>query len=137
MTVRKAFVIASLVLAVLPGSIAALAAPGDIWLSDFFLFRVRTAASGFTLEQRANEIQIRANDLLQNERQIPPVTLAKVGNDVNIYAGCRLFVTVTPADAAVNGTNVDQLAEMWAQRLRMTLPRAASYLPGVGTCPLP
>jgi len=129
-------VIASLILALLPGSIAALATTGDIWLADFYLFRVRTAAGGFSIDERANELQIRANNLLTVERQIPPVTLAKAGKDVDVYAGCQLFVTVTSADAAVNGTTVDHLAHLWAQRLRMALPHAAAYNPGIGACPL-
>ena len=135
MSTRKTLLVASLVLAMLPGSVASLAASGDIWLADFYLFRVRTAAGGYTIDQRADALQIRANDLLQVERQIPPVTLGKAGSDVNIYAGCKLFVTVTTADAIANDTTVDHLAKMWAQRLRMTLPLAAAYKPGIGTCP--
>ena len=134
MKVRNTLLVASLILAMLP--IASLAAPGDIWLADSYLFKVRTAAGGYTIDQRADELQARANDLLQVERQIPPVSLETAGNDVNIYAGCKLFATVTAADASVNNTTVGSLAAIWAHRLEAALPQAAAYKPGIGTCPM-
>jgi hypothetical protein len=105
---------------------------GDIWLSGFLVLRIRTPAGGYSIDERVNAVQSRANNLLQLGKGVPKVVVAKAGTDAVIYAGGRLFITVTPADAKANDTTPLQLAAVWAQRLRTILPKASPEKPGVG-----
>lgn len=120
------------VLAVFVCSIACAQATRDIWLGGHFLLRVRTGAGGYSADERVNAIQLRANNLLQLGRNISSFTVKKSGNDANIYADNELFMTVSPADAAANGTTVVGLARVWAQRLRTIYPDAKTRRPGGG-----
>lgn len=102
---------------------------GKIWLGGFYLLRVRTGAGGYSLEQRVTEIQARANNLLQLDRDVRMFTVRKAGNDASIYADDQLFMTVTSADAAANGTTVTGLADIWAKRLQTIYPEARTRTP--------
>ncbi len=119
-------------LAAFAGSLAWSQERGDIWLSGYLLLRIRTAAGGYSVEERVNAIQARANNLLRLGQSVPVVTVTTAGRDAVIFAGGKLFITVTPADAKANGTTPERLAEVWAQRLRSILPKASPEKPGVG-----
>lgn len=125
-----AIAVSTVLLATLACSVARSEQNGDIWLSGFLLLRIRTAAGGYTVDRRVNEIQIRANNLLQMGKDIPAITVSKAGKDVNIYANTTLFMTVTAADAKANSTTTQSLANTWAQRLRTILPQAKAVEPG-------
>lgn len=102
---------------------------GTIWLGGYYLLRVRTGAGGYSLEQRVNEIQARANNLLQLGKTVSEFSVRKSGRDANIYADNELFMTVSPADAAANGTTVLGLADVWAKRLQTIYPDARTKTP--------
>jgi len=104
----------------------------EVWLGNSLLLRVRTAAGGYTIEQRVGAIQRRANLLLQLGNNLPKITVRKSGDSANIYAGDTLFMTVTPADGRTNSTTSMKLANIWAGRLRDILPRITMDKPGVG-----
>jgi hypothetical protein len=104
----------------------------QVWLGNSLLLRVRTAAGGYTIEQRVEAIQRRANALLEKGMSIPKVAVRKSGASANIYAGNTLFMTVTPADGRTNGTTSMKLANIWAGRLRDILPRITMDKPDVG-----
>ena len=108
------------------------AGSGEVWLGNSLVLRVRCAAAGYTIDQRVNALQLRANDLLQTGKDIPTITVRKSGKDAIVYSGGTAFVTVTPADAQVNRTTTQKLADIWAQRLRTLLPGVVMYKPGVG-----
>lgn len=131
---RKRIAIAGAIalLAVLACSLSTSAATGDVWLGGYFLLRIRTAAGGFTVDQRVEALQARANNLLKESETVPAVTLKRSGSDVSIYANGNLFITVTAQDARANGTTTEALAAKWAERLRSLLPRAVPIKPGVG-----
>jgi len=109
------------------------AGSGEVWLGNSIVLRVRCAAAGYTIDQRVNALQLRANDLLEAGKDIPTITVRKSGKDAVVYAGDTLFVTVTPADAQANGTTTEKLADIWAERLRTLLPKVTMYKPGVGS----
>lgn len=100
------------------------AAEGDIWLAGYLLLTLKTPAEAKAFQQRVDIVQLRANDLLEYSSKLPSVGVKKSRGQVNIVAGGKVFLTVTPADASVNKTTVDKLANSWAQRLRTILPKA-------------
>lgn len=120
-------IIAALLLTVLLATLTcsiAYSAPGDIWLAGYLLLTLKTPVQAKALQQRVDAVQDRANDLLELSSTIPQIEVRKSRKETSIYAGDRVFLTVTPADARVNGTTVDKLAHLWAQRLRTILPDA-------------
>lgn len=129
---RIAIIFAVAIVVVLACSIASPAATGDVWLGSHLLLRIRTAAGGYSIEQRVDAIQLRANNLLQEDKVVSAVTVQKSGYDANIYTDGELFMTVTAADARANGTTVEALANQWAQRIKRILPQVSQVKPGVG-----
>ncbi len=123
-------IVAAMLLVAVLSSTAAAQQAREIWMSSYMLLRIRNGAAGYSLDRRADEIQIRANNLLQLGTPVSSFTVRKAGNDANIYADSELFLTVTPADAAANGTTVMGLARKWAQRLRTIYPDAKARRPG-------
>lgn len=123
---------AIILLAFLAGSIAWSAGAGEVWLGGHLLLRVRSAAGGYTVAQRVDALQLRANNLLQEGKTISAVTVRKSGYDANIYTDDALFMTVTTADAQANGTTPEALANIWAERIRSILPNVTPIKPGVG-----
>ena len=109
------------------------AGAGEVWLGNSLVLRVRCAAAGYTIDQRVNALQLRANDLLETGKDIPTITVRKSGKGAIVYAGDTVFVTVTPCDAQANGTTTEKLANIWAARLRTILPGVTEAKPGVGT----
>ena len=105
---------------------------GQVWLGGFPLLRIRCAAGGYTIDQRVDALQARANNLLELENGVSAVTVRKSGADAIIYTDSTLFVTVTTADARANASTTEELASIWAQRLRANLPQATLEKPGVG-----
>ena len=102
----------------------------DVWMADFLLLRVRCPAGGFTAEQRANAIEMRVNNLLiLGGFDLCSVEVLKSGNDVLLYANGQLLVTVDPCTAMVNDTTPEQLAEVWAERLRTIYPQVVPRKP--------
>lgn len=100
------------------------AADGDIWLAGYLLLTLKTPDDAKAFQQRVDVVQQRANDLLAYSSKIPSVEVKKSGGKTIIFAGGKVFLTVTPDDARVNKTTVDKLAKSWAQRLRKILPEA-------------
>ena len=104
----------------------------EVRLGDYLLLRVRCAAGGYTIDERVNALQLRANNLLKGGRKYSSVTVRNAGKDSNIYVDDTFFMTVTSADAKMNGTSSEKLANIWAERLRGILPKSTPDKPGVG-----
>jgi hypothetical protein len=104
----------------------------EVRLGDRLLLRVRCASGGYTIDQRVNELQLRANNLLQDGKDVIAFSVRKSGTDSNIYANSTFFMTVSPADAKANGTTSEKLANIWAERLRVIFPKSSPDKPGVG-----
>jgi len=104
----------------------------EVRLGDYLLLRVRCAAGGYTIEERVNALQLRANNLLKSGKQYSSFTVRQSGKDCNIYVDDTFFMTVGPADAEANGTTTEKLANTWASRLRSIFPKSTPEKPGVG-----
>ncbi len=113
----------TVLLATLTCSIAQ-AASGDIWLAGYLLLRLKTPSDEKAFQQRVDTVQMRANELLEYSSELPKVEVKKSGGKVSIWAGKKIFLTVTADDARADKTTVDKLAHTWAQRLREILPKA-------------
>ncbi len=88
------------------------------------ILRVRVASGGMTIEQRADALQDRLVTILAAPDLRPSdITVAPSGRDYKILVKGRLFVTATQADAAFNKATTRQLANMWADHIRIVLPK--------------
>ncbi|NLN75279.1 MAG: hypothetical protein GX139_03080 [Armatimonadetes bacterium] len=124
MTRVLATISAAALLAGLACSTAQCQQGGEVYLGGFMLLRIRSAAGGYTAEQRVNALQSRANGLLQLGAGIPKIYTMRAGKDYNVYTDRALFITVTEVDARANRTTTQKLAAIWANRLRTILPQA-------------
>lgn len=120
------------IVAVLSCSVVWAADSRQVWLGNSLVLRVRNGAGGYTVAQRVNALQLRANDLLPDGSDLPRFSVRKSGVDSNIYANRTFFMTVSAADGRANGSTSAVLAGIWARRLRMILPNITMYKPGVG-----
>lgn len=100
------------------------AADGDIWLAGYLFITLKTPDDAEAFGKRVDTVQARANDLLAASSELPKIEVKKSKGNTSIYAGGKVFMTVTAADAKVEKTTVDKLANRWAQRLRTILPEA-------------
>ncbi len=98
-------------------------AQGDIWLAGYLLLTLKSP-TGDALQQRVDAVQARANDLLMLSSTLPKITVKKTGANYSIYADKKVFLTVTAADARSYSTTTQKLANQWAHKLRVTLPKA-------------
>lgn len=122
----------AILLAALVCSVVVSETTGEIWLGGYMLLKIRCAAGGYTIEQRVEALQARANNLLELYHEVSAVTVRMAGSDAVISTDGRLFITVTAADAKANGTTPQALAGIWAQRLRANLAHVTPEKPGVG-----
>ena len=104
----------------------------QVWMGNSLVLRVRNDAGGYTVAQRVDALQRRANLLLQDGNDLPKFTVRRSGTDSNIYADNTFFMTVSRADGRANGTTSSKLAKIWAGRLGSILPGVTMYKPGVG-----
>ena len=132
-----AMLVTAVLLSTLTCSIAWSEQSGNIWLGGYLLLRIRNAAGGYTIAERTNAVQMRANNLLKLDEGegVPAITVTKSGRDASIYSNGVLFITVTPADAKANDTTTESLAAIWAQRLRTDFAQRHSREARCGPAP--
>lgn len=99
-------------------------ADGDIWLAGYHLLRLKTPTDAKALQQRVDVVQGRANDLLMLSSTLPKITVKKCGSNYGIYTDGKVFLMVTSADAKVGCTTTQKMANAWAHKLRVILPKA-------------
>lgn len=103
---------------------------GDVMMADFLLLRIRCPVAGYTIAQRVDAVQRRANDLLVlGGIDLSTVHTQRIGWDVAIYAGGKLLVTVSECDARVNRTTVGKLAKVWMDRFVEIYPKVVPKVP--------
>jgi len=95
----------------------------QVWLANSPIFTVHNSAGGFTVAQRVNALQLRANSLLGERKSIPAITVRNSGTDSSIYVDNALFTTVTAADGAAYGSPAHEQANLVAERMRNILPK--------------
>ena len=119
------------------GGRASGAAALDIAVGPDVVARVRVAAGGYTIEQRAQIAQDRVLTILSDasltaDTIADAVTTRKAGADRAIYVGKNLFFTITTADASATQATADELAKMWTGNLRAALPKVKPLLGPLG-----
>lgn len=105
--------------------------PGDVLVGQDVVLRIRYPAGGYTVEQRADAVMQRINNLL-GARPFSPsdVTVAHRNGEWVVLIGNELIITADSATAKYNHTTPQQLAEIWANNLRVAIPKAKN--PSVG-----
>ena len=98
----------------------------QVWLANSPILLVQNDAGGYTVAQRVNDLQLRANDLLPFGKNTPTFTFMKSGMDTNIYADKEFLMTVTREDARANGTTSAKLARIYAKRFSGVIPGVIS-----------
>ena len=87
------------------------------------IYRVRVAGGGYSIEQRADAIQLRVNDILGIGPILPQdVTVSPVGSEYAVYVKGRIIFTADTATAKFNQSTPYELANIWATHLRNVLP---------------
>lgn len=96
---------------------------GNVMMANILLFRIRCPASGYSVQERADAVQRRLNDLIvAGGIDMNTVKIVTVNNTTAIYAGGRLLVTVSECDARANKTTVAKLARRWTDRFKKIYP---------------
>lgn len=90
------------------------------------ILRIRVAAPGHTVEERANTIQSRLVPILADPTLRPSdVHVEPNGADYKLMVKSRLLVTVTRQDAAATDSTPGRLAARWAAHVRRVLPQVS------------
>ena len=101
------------------------AQPGDVLIGDDVVLRVRFPAGGYTVQERAELIMLRINELLGSKPFNPSdVKVAVQNKEYVVMVGDNLIITADSATAKFNKSTPQQLAEMWAANLRRVIPKA-------------
>jgi riboflavin biosynthesis pyrimidine reductase len=104
----------------------------DILVGNEVVARVRVAAAGYSVPERAQIVQSRIRTILSDtsftrDTIARAVSVRKLGADRAIYVGDHLFFTITPADGRATQATPEQLARMWSDNLRAALPKVAPF----------
>jgi len=103
---------------------------GDVMIADFKWLRIRCPAAGYSIAQRADAIQARANNLLSlSGLNLSTVIVRMEGTDAVIYADGKLLATVGWCDARANDTTPEALAQVWAQKFKEIYPNVVPRPP--------
>ena len=101
------------------------AQPGDVLIGDDVVLRVRFPAGGYTVQERAELIMLRINELLGSKPFNPSdVKVAVQNKEYVVMVGDNLIITADSATAKYNKSTPQQLAEIWAANLRRVIPQA-------------
>jgi hypothetical protein len=118
-------IVVSVLLMVLLGSSALLAAEGDVSLAGRVVLRIRYPAAGYTVSQRADSVQARLNQVLSMGEIAPAdVRVAIQNKETAVFVRDQLIITVDWTTARANKTTPDKLGQTWADNLRQVLPEA-------------
>ena len=99
--------------------------PGDVLIGDEVVVRIRFPAEGFTVEQRADQVTYRINNLLGSYPFSPSDVKVVVQNkEYVVTVGNNLIITADQNTAKFNKTTPQALAEIWAANLRRVIPEA-------------
>lgn len=94
------------------------------------IMRIRVGAGGYTPEQRADAVRGRLAPILGfSGLKASDVTVrqSRPGQTAGIYVRNSLLITVDRNLAAANGDTPEGLARVWAEKLRVVLPRVAAH----------
>jgi len=116
-----------------PAQPKAVAEPrADVILGGKLLWIFRAGAGGLSPMQRADACVRRSVEILSDpaasEKEIK-IVVPKRGDEPQIWVRKHLFVTVTVADAKINGIDPMGLAKIWAKKLYEGLSIARVHRP--------
>lgn len=116
---------------VLVGLLVTLAIPvfavhgGMIVIGNEQIFRLRHDSGGMTIQQRADAVTLRLNEILGCPCvYVNRIKVRRHGKDYAIMYGKSLIVTVDSATAKDNMISTRKLARQWANNLKRVLPKA-------------
>jgi len=132
--IRAACKSASVVAAVIATLAAVCAVPGTpaanastlntVMVGGAVIMRVRVATSDFSVEQRTTALQERVNDLMgQGPIHPDDITVEPFGNEAVVKVKGKLLFTADWTTARYNQTTPMDLANQWADHMRVVLPR--------------
>ena len=98
---------------------------GDVIVGDQVVLRIRFPAGGMTVQERADQVTLRINQLL-GARPFNPedVKVSQENKEWVVMIGDELIITADTRTAEYNQATPQQLAEMWAANLRRVIPKA-------------
>lgn len=102
----------------------------EVVMGNYLLLRIRCASGGYSVQERTEIIQRRANNVLTYGRyNVNDISTKPVGSEVAVYVGDELLITADWCEARANRTTPAGLAKVWAARLREILPLARPRTP--------
>lgn len=112
---------------------------GAIAVGGEFLFKIKAAAEGKSVKERAAQVEERLVPILSETQvhaadirlePIGKVKIVKKGKKkisspekVRIFVKNHFLINVTPEDGKANGSTAIEQAQVWAAQLRKVLPR--------------
>jgi len=90
---------------------------GEVLLNGQVVFRIRTAAGGYSPVQRAQMVADRLALLMGDSLDPEDITTGRANDQYVVLAEGEVVITADPAHARLNQTTPVQLSELWAQRL--------------------
>jgi hypothetical protein len=105
--------------------------PGDVIIGDEVVLRIRFPAGGYTVEQRADAVTQRINNVLGSRPFSPEdVRVAQQNGEWVVMIGNELIITADGDTAKYNHSTPEELANTWAANLRRAIPQAKSKSTG-------
>ncbi|MHB1457353.1 MAG: hypothetical protein ACYC0V_10615 [Armatimonadota bacterium] len=104
---------------------------GEVIIGQQLILRIRFAAGGYSIQQRADAVTVRLNEYLGVKPFNPSmVKVANVNGEYCVMIGSDLIITADKDTARYNQATPKQLAEMWASNIRRVLPKAKAEKDG-------
>jgi len=95
----------------------------EVFVGGTPIMQVRVAGGGFSTEERASEIQLRINEALSHGPvRESDITVQPSGNEAVVMVKGNLLFTADWATARFNNATPNELANKWADNMRVVLP---------------
>jgi hypothetical protein len=104
-----------------------LATAGEIKVDAFEIFKVPGNGGGVPLAVRSEILDTRMTEILSSGR-ISPIIIGEVRGKPTIWVDNYRLITVYPEDAAAEGTTMQDLARVWAERVHQVLLKTSPVL---------
>ena len=117
-------IVVSILLGGVPSRAQKAAPEGSVQISGRPLFTLRAALGTFTPAERAQAVNHRLEEILQNPSAPTQAATRKTEMGWMILVGERPVIEVTEADAQAAGKSAEELARQWAASIQMGLEQA-------------
>lgn len=98
---------------------------GEVIIGQQIILRIRFAAGGLSIQQRADAVTVRLNEYLGSKPFDPSkVKVANVNGEYCVMISNNLIITADKDTARYKQATPKQLAEMWASNIRKAIPKA-------------